>query len=72
MPLREFDCKDCSHVTESLIRNDEDLMETTCAGCGGRQLTMRTLYATGAYFIKGNNSASERPKHSRSTERKRK
>ena len=70
MPMKEFDCAKCGHVTESLIRNQQDRDETVCAECGSTELTEKTLYASGAYFIKGDNGASARPRFAKSNERK--
>lgn len=72
MPLKEFKCKLCNHVTESTIRNAQDLSDTKCDACGAgvNDLDEVKFYSSGLYLVKGDNSASQRPRPSKSTERK--
>jgi len=69
MPLKEFKCSPCGTVFDSLIRNEQDRAETQCPACGeSTELVENTIVAHGTYFINGDNSASRRPRKSRSTE----
>ncbi|MHB1847208.1 MAG: FmdB family zinc ribbon protein [Deltaproteobacteria bacterium] len=38
MPLRDFKCRRCSHVFETLIRRPEEERELSCPSCQGDQL----------------------------------
>lgn len=60
MPLFEYECMDCQHRFESLERNP-DKPEAYCPRCGFHQL-QRLLTSHAGYSIKGDNSASVRPK----------
>ena len=61
MPIFEYQCKDCGHITEEL-RTFVDRHETAecphCETCTAEYLPS----APGGYHIGGNNSASQRPK----------
>lgn len=62
MPLRDYQCKDCGHIEEVFYtRTEEQYKVIQCAHC--ETPTSHLLpSAHGGYAIKGNNSASERPK----------
>lgn len=62
-PIFEVQCADalCGHVFEVIAKNKETLAEDACPQCGYSQLQL-LLTSPGGYHIKGNNSASERPK----------
>lgn len=66
MPIRELQCDKCEHTYDTLIRNEKDMAEERCPKCGCPELTMKISYP-GNYTISGDNSASVRPKKSRST-----
>lgn len=66
-PLYDFDCPVCHHRFETLIRKSEEFEEVQCPKCGGRELQMR-ISVPGTYQIKGDNSASTRPRKSRSNQ----
>lgn len=64
MPIYEFQCNSCGHIFEKIVgrhdRNTEDLAE--CPHCNtqtGRYLPS----AHGGYSIRGDNSASVRPRN---------
>jgi putative FmdB family regulatory protein len=61
MPIKEFECEDCQTVYEALIRNTQDLKEVSCPKCSSIKAQVRLTFPSN-YEIKGNNSASVRPK----------
>lgn len=69
MPIYEYKCKLCKEITESLMmpweKKDESVI---CQKCGGR--AYKIMSAHGGYDIKGDNSASERPKQAGSFKKK--
>ena len=63
MPLHDFECVHCGLVMEGvLIRGEADLNELDCAKCGSTEL-QKLMSAHGGYAIRGNNSASQRPRN---------
>lgn len=64
MPIREFECLECLSTFDTLVRNQADMEETRCPKCNSSQLES-VLTVPGNYTIKGDNSASTRPKKSR-------
>jgi len=38
MPIYEYRCQDCGHVTETLIRTQRDIAGLRCEQCGERRL----------------------------------
>jgi putative FmdB family regulatory protein len=38
MPLYEFECPDCHHGFEELVRNPEAVKDVTCPSCGARKV----------------------------------
>jgi putative FmdB family regulatory protein len=60
-PLYDFECVSCHHRFESLLRKPEEISEVACPQCGHEQLQMR-FSAHAGYSIKGDNSASVRPR----------
>jgi putative FmdB family regulatory protein len=61
MPLRDFFCYDCHKTFEALVRNSDELLEQKCIHCESTKLQLQ-LSAHSGYSIKGDNSASTRPK----------
>jgi putative FmdB family regulatory protein len=65
MPLRDLKCDDCAFIFEALVRTDQEEKDVTCPSCEGTNKT-RLLSSHGNYTISGDNSASVRPRKSRS------
>jgi putative FmdB family regulatory protein len=63
-PLRDIECQDCKHKFEVLLSQKDDIQELKCESCGSIQLQFCFSYP-GDYQIKGNNSASTRPRKGR-------
>lgn len=62
MPLRDLICQDCGHVMEDiLVQNQGDLDAEFCCKCESKKLQI-AFSSPSTYFIKGDNSASVRPK----------
>ncbi len=62
MPLRDLVCQDCGHTMEDiLIQNQRDLDAESCCKCESSKLKI-AFSSPSTYFIKGDNSASTRPK----------
>lgn len=59
MPIFEFECPR-GHVTESLESGATSVI--ACPACADNTAAMKRITAHGGYHIKGNNSASTRPK----------
>ena len=60
MPIREFICLDCGHEQEHVM-SQYDTEPPVCSHCDSSRME-KLFSATGGYHIKGNNSASVRPK----------
>jgi putative FmdB family regulatory protein len=60
MPLIEFECQECGAVFDSIISRKED-EKVECPKCSS-SLVKEQLSAPSNYYIKGNNSASTRPR----------
>jgi len=60
MPMYEFDCRDCGHNFELIIKFTE-VKRAKCVKCGSKQLVPK-ITAIAGYTIKGGNSASTTPK----------
>jgi putative FmdB family regulatory protein len=60
MAIREYQCRDCGHVWDEVIRYKEDIPEA-CVQCDSLKIDS-LLTAPGGYHINGSNSASVRPK----------
>lgn len=60
-PMRDLECVDCGHVYEALIRNADDLKAEFCCKCESKKIEVMLSYPA-TYQIKGNNTASVRPK----------
>lgn len=69
MPLYEYQCRQCGHLNEFLIRRPDDEQGIECERpeCQSADLR-RVLSAHGGYQINGDNSASTRPRKSRASE----
>jgi putative FmdB family regulatory protein len=71
VPIYEFKCIKCEAVTESVMKpwskSDEEYF-VQCSQCGGK--AYKTLSLFGGYQIKGDNSASERPRQAGSFKKK--
>jgi putative FmdB family regulatory protein len=63
MPIFEVQCGDalCAHVFEVIAKSKEALASDSCPQCGYEKLE-HLLTSPGGYHIKGNNTASQRPK----------
>lgn len=59
MPLKDACCLDCGHRWEALLKTKDDAV--ACPSCSSTQVQYE-LGLFGGYSIKGNNSASVRPK----------
>ncbi len=53
MPLYEYKCQDCGHVTEILQRGSEKEPDLQCSECGSRQL--RRKFSVFGTVIGGSN-----------------
>jgi putative FmdB family regulatory protein len=62
MPLFDFKCKSCGHEFEAIQKNDAETI--LCPSCN-TWFCEKLLSKVGTYFIKGDNSASTRPKKGR-------
>jgi putative FmdB family regulatory protein len=60
-PLYDFECVSCHHRFEALLRKPSEIADVVCTACGNTELQMR-FSAIGGYSIKGDNSASVRPR----------
>lgn len=65
-PLYEYACDKCETRFDS-IEKQRDKPTSYCPECGSSSITPQLTYAAN-YTIGGNNSASTRPKKSRSTQ----
>ncbi len=61
-PLFDLTCAQCAHSFESILKSKEDLAGESCPKCEGTELQLE-MSMFGGYSIKGNNSASQRPKN---------
>lgn len=70
MPLYDYKCKSekCGRITQSVMATWDNKL-ILCPVCG-RAEAERQFPAPGGYSIKGDNSASQKPKHSGSFRRK--
>lgn len=59
MPLYEYQCSDCGHQFEEMLRVTDPT--PPCVQCGSIR-TGKLPNSFGGYHINGNNSASVRPK----------
>ena len=67
-PLKDFYCDECSTETKDFLYKVYEDLE--CPKCGNKEdLQLQFSYAAN-YTIGGDNSSSERPNKSRSTENK--
>jgi len=62
MPLYDYKCKSCQEVTQSVMATWNDKL-ILCPKCGKSEAE-RMFPAPGGYSIKGDNSASVKPKRS--------
>lgn len=60
MPFFRFKCNKCEHVYTELLKYGES---STCPACSSKDV-VKQITAPGGYKIKGDNSASVKPKHS--------
>jgi putative FmdB family regulatory protein len=58
MPIYDFECKDCGDKFEALVTVSAPVI---CPRCGGDKAA-KTVSTHSVYYIKGDNSASTRPK----------
>jgi len=61
MPIYEYSCLSCGHKFESLMKAYETAGKVICPECKVHNAE-RVVASFGGYHIKGNNSASVRPK----------
>jgi putative FmdB family regulatory protein len=61
MPILSFECLDCHKQYDSLVRNEDDKQHLECPSCHSENWQQCLTYPSN-YEIKGNNSASVRPK----------
>jgi putative FmdB family regulatory protein len=59
-PLFDYKCSQCDHVWEVLVKSSEVGTHSFCVKCGSEGQVQLSAHAT--YKIKGDNSASTRPK----------
>lgn len=59
MPIYAFHCRACDKPFESLMRPTDPVV---CPGCGAKEQADKLITAPATYEIKGDNSASTRPK----------
>lgn len=68
-PIYDYLCKDCAHIFEEFISSRDSADHTlTCPHCE-TETAERLPSAPGGYHIKGDNSASVRPKGAGSAKR---
>jgi hypothetical protein len=67
MPLKDWTCLQCGLESEDVIVRSKD--DEKCPGCGSDQIQLK-LSMHGGYYIRGNNSASERPRQAGSFKKK--
>ena len=60
-PLRDVECLDCKYRSEVLLTHKDSIQDLKCEGCGSTQVQFCFSYP-GDYQIRGNNSASTRPR----------
>jgi putative FmdB family regulatory protein len=60
VPIFLFVCDDCGRHFESIIKADE-IKDQRCIACNS-EYVVRAITSHGDYAIKGNNSASTRPR----------
>lgn len=65
MPYYSFTCKKCEHVYTELCKMGES---APCPECKSEDVK-KNITAAGGYFMKGDNSASVRPKRAGSWKR---
>ncbi len=41
MPLYEFDCDECHHPFDELVRNSEAIERVACPSCGSKHVTKK-------------------------------
>lgn len=58
-PLKDWTCLNCELESENVLVRSKD--DERCPGCGSDQIQIK-FALFGGYSIKGNNSASQRPK----------
>jgi len=51
MPIYEFRCRDCSHRSEKLVRNELAISDCTCDDCGSNKL--ERLMSSSTFILKG-------------------
>jgi len=59
-PLRDYQCRECSHVWEEFIQTKEDIPDA-CVQCDSAKVDPLPG-AHGGYRIRGSNSASTTPR----------
>lgn len=69
MPLKDVLCKECGHLWEEILNHWDDT--PNCVQCDSTK-TEKLLSAHAGYGIKGDNSASVRPKGAGSSKKARK
>jgi putative FmdB family regulatory protein len=69
MPIFELECQDCKHKFESLMKDKDEIEHAECPKCESMDLQF-CFSLFGGYSIKGDNSASVRPKRAGSFKRK--
>lgn len=66
MPLKDCLCRSCGHIWEEIIKAWDET--PNCPHCESTKVE-KLVSAAGGYHIKGNNSASHRPKSAGSFKR---
>ncbi len=67
MPLYEYLCRECGHQFEAIVYSPDE--EVCCPHCE-RSKVERLVSTYGGYQMRGNNSASTRPKNAGSWRKK--
>lgn len=71
MPIYDLNCADCGATYEYLLRKANEMADEECKACGSKKLSPSSApTAHGGYTIKGDNSASRRPRGAGSFGRK--
>jgi putative FmdB family regulatory protein len=60
-PIKEFICRDCGHIQEEYTSHSDPDFSPECSHCESQKMAYLPS-AFGSYRIKGDNSASTKPK----------
>lgn len=51
MPIYEFQCEECDHRSEKLVRSEKSVANCTCDECGSSELVR--LISASTFILKG-------------------